>query len=632
MMTCTRILSVEYYESMARQIRREVGLTSAGASHDETASAFAAAAVAGLAEGTDAYEDAYAAAYDRALLALEQDHVAGRDEVAYRVDNGAGEAVGIWWTRRRSADARPALALNPFRMCPDKGEVDGRVLRDLAWGRDPETQVALVGLSANGRRSVGYDLQCAAPKSVSILAAFAGPGNRSKILAAHDRAVRRTLDYALEEGLIVARTGPQGVERTPAHEVSAAIYRHFTSRAQDPQLHSHAVMLNLAVRRDGTTGAIDNRDILRSLGALAALYRSELASGLRAGLGFEPVREGRNFEIAGVPRKVLERFSKRRQQIEQAAGEGGFDTAVHRAAAQVAAFGTREAKDRETPLAVLEERWARELATTGWSPDSLLRLVAIEAERIRTDQDREPHGREGATAMAVAAVHALTVTEAVFDRPALMRRTLEAVQCVCTADEGLALVENLVASGLIHAIGRNGVGAPVYSTAAIVEAERGLVRTALRRRGERDFVPEIALEQILSRPGISEAQGRAVRHALGRDGISLIESSTVAGVLLTAAITDAARECGREIWTVTPSRSAGDDPHTDAERASTVAWAVQAFTEQLRTRAISLGENAVVVCVEADLVATRDMAALAGLVSEESCGAKLVLIGDAARP
>ncbi|MBL0406926.1 relaxase domain-containing protein [Microvirga aerilata] len=523
--------------------------------------------------------------------------------------------------------------LNPFRMCPDQGEVDGRVLRDLAWGRDPETQVALVRLSANGRRSVGYDLQCAAPKSVSVLAAFAAPESRSKILAAHDRAVRRTLDYALEAGLVVARTGPQGVERTPAHEVSAAIYRHFTSRAQDPQLHSHAVMLNLAVRRDGTTGAIDNRDILRSLGALAALYRSELASGLRTGLGFEPVRKGRNFEIAGVPRKVLERFSKRRLQIEQAAGEGGFDTAVHRAAAQVAAFGTREVKDREMPLALLEERWARELATTGWRPDSLFRLVAIEAERIRMERDPEPRGRERATTTAVVAVHALTATEVVFDRSALMRRTLEAVQCACTADEGLALVEDLVASGLILAIGRNEAGTSVYATAALVEAERDLLRTALRRRGERDFVPEIALEGLLSRPGmLSEAQGRAVRHALDRDGISLIESPADAGASLTTAIADAARECGKDVWTVTPSWSDGDCPHADVEAAAAAAWTVQAFTEQLRTGAISLDENAVVVCVEADLVATRDMAALVGLVSEEGRGAKLVLIGDTARP
>ncbi len=42
--------------------------------------------------------------------------------------------------------------------------------------------------------------------------------------------------------------------------------RHFTSRAQDPQLHSHAVLLNLCVRADGATGGLDNRAILKNAG------------------------------------------------------------------------------------------------------------------------------------------------------------------------------------------------------------------------------------------------------------------------------------------------------------------------------------------------------------------------------
>ena len=216
--------------------------------------------------------------------------------------------------------------------------------------------------STNGRRSVGYDLQFAAPKSVSVLAAFAEPEERAQILAAHDRAVRRALDYAHAARLIVTRTGAQGRERAPVDGVSAAVYRHFTSRAQDPHLHSHAVLLNLCTRSDGSTGSLDNREILLNTGGIAALYRSELADGLRAALGCEAVRSGRNFEVAGVAEPVLELFSKRRATIEQAARERGFETADDRVAAQAAAFDTRAGKDRETPLASLEAEWDRQLA------------------------------------------------------------------------------------------------------------------------------------------------------------------------------------------------------------------------------------------------------------------------------
>ncbi|MCP2835055.1 relaxase domain-containing protein, partial [Salmonella enterica subsp. enterica serovar Typhimurium] len=80
------------------------------------------------------------------------------------------------------ASPDPGPSGDPFRLCPDGAEVDRRVLRDLAAGRDPGSLEPLVRAAANGRRSVGYDLQFAAPKSVSVLAAFAGPEDRARIL------------------------------------------------------------------------------------------------------------------------------------------------------------------------------------------------------------------------------------------------------------------------------------------------------------------------------------------------------------------------------------------------------------------------------------------------------------------
>ena len=123
MMTCTRITSVEYYESMARQIQREAGLSTPGTPRDDTAAAYARKAAAAVAvESSAAFEVAYAEAFDRALAILHRGHTEGRDQVAYYTDNGAGEANGVWWTRSpgsgRSGD--------PFRLCPDGAEVDGR--------------------------------------------------------------------------------------------------------------------------------------------------------------------------------------------------------------------------------------------------------------------------------------------------------------------------------------------------------------------------------------------------------------------------------------------------------------------------------------------------------------------------
>ena len=628
MMTCTRITSVEYYESMARQITREAGMVGATATLDDTAAAYARKEAAKAhREGSEAFEVAYSTAFDRALRTLNKGHAEGRDQVAYYTDNGAGEANGVWWTRR--SDTSPSLPnASPFRACADGQEVDGRVLRDLAEGRDPETRAALVRQSANGKRSVGYDMQFAAPKSVSVLAAFADEETRAKIVAAHDRAVRRALDHAFDDELIVSRTGAQGRDRVAAAEASAAVYRHFTSRAQDPQLHSHAVLMNLAVRQDGKTGSIDNKDILRNMGGLAALYRAELASELRRELGFEAYREGRNFEIAGIPERVLETFSKRRAEIEKAARERGISTADNREAAQIAAFETRAAKDKEIPLSALEERWLRELQNAGWSPSALLEIARVEAQRLREQREGEGSREERLEGLALDGLRAVTQTEAVIERRHLLRHVAEALQCEASADEALAAVKAVVARGDIIELGKNTAGEPVYSTVELVEAEKAMLRNAYSRQDERDFVPAATLESVLAnRKTMREEQRAAVRHALNRDGVSVVEGSAGSGKSYAmASVAEAARDAGAEVWTIAPSWKAVDVIRSDTETAEEMARAVSGFINRVKKGEIRLGRNAVIVTDEAGMIGTLDMAALVEIAGE--AGAKLVLTGD----
>lgn len=631
MLTCTRITSVEYYESMARQIKREAGLVATGATLDDTAAAYARKEAAkGHREGSEAFEAAYTEAFDKALRTLQRGHSEGRDQVAYYTDNGAGESNGIWWTRRGRPGSKvpPSPTPSPFRLSADGAEVDGRLLRDLAEGRDPETLEPLVRVSANGKRSVGYDLQFAAPKSVSVLAAFAEPEVRDRIMAAHDRAVRRALNFAFDEGLIVSRTGAQGKDRTPVEEVSAAVYRHFTSRAQDPQLHSHAVLLNLSVRGDGKTGSLDNKDILRNAGGIAALYRSELASELRRELGVEAYREGRNFEVAGIPERVLEQFSKRRAEIAKAAKEAGFNTAVNREAAQVAAFETRAAKDREIPLTALEERWMRELSNAGWSPAALFEIARVEGERTRAEREGDGSREDRLGRLALAGIESVTHTEAVIEHRHLLRHVAESLQCEANADEVLAAVKGLTERGEVIRLGQTKAGEPVYSTVELVEAERAMLRGAFARQDEREFVPAATLDRVLkNRPTMREEQKAAVRHALNRDGVSVVEGSAGSGKSYAmASVAEAARDAGAEVWTIAPSWKAVDVIRTDTETAEEMARAVAGFLHRVNKGDIDLGRNAVIVADEAGMIGTKDMAKLVEAAGR--AGAKLVLTGD----
>lgn len=150
--------------------------------------------------------------------------------------------------------------------------------------------------NAGPDRRYGYDLTFSAPKSVSVTWAIAGRELRDAISTAHDAAVAETLRH-LESHLDLARRGHAGESRELAR-IIAGVYRHASSREQDPQLHSHALLMNLAQREDGSWGAIESREIYRHKMALGAIYRAIMAHRLRS-LGFGIEADGESFRIAG---------------------------------------------------------------------------------------------------------------------------------------------------------------------------------------------------------------------------------------------------------------------------------------------------------------------------------------------
>lgn len=98
-----------------------------------------------------------------------------------------------------------------------------------------------------------------------------------------------------------------------------AAFRHRTSRALDPQLHTHAVVANLAKRKDGRYIALDGTALYRHAKTGGFVYQAELRARLSEYIGVEwaPVENG-VAEIRGVPGAMVEHFSKRRAQIIEA--------------------------------------------------------------------------------------------------------------------------------------------------------------------------------------------------------------------------------------------------------------------------------------------------------------------------
>jgi len=219
---------------------------------------------------------------------------------------GGTEAAGEW--RGRGA-AGLGLA----------GTVTAHELHRVLAGQHPLTGAQL----RRGGSVAAFDVTFSAPKSVGILFGIGEPDMQSAIREAHQRAVVDAFGY-LEDAVSVARRGAGGKHRIRGNGLVAAAFLHRTSRAGDPQLHTHVVVANLVQGSDGRWSALDGRLVYAHARAAGFLYQAALREELsrRLGVGWRPVENGMA-EIDGVPSKALRGFSRRRAEIEEAMARRG---------------------------------------------------------------------------------------------------------------------------------------------------------------------------------------------------------------------------------------------------------------------------------------------------------------------
>ena len=168
-----------------------------------------------------------------------------------------------------------------------------------------------------------FDFQVAAPKSVSVMSMF-----DERLVEAHRESVR--IAMAELERLAAVRVRDGENVRTNNYETTGKLvyaeFMHDTSRALDPQLHTHNVVCNVTRAGDGRYKALETLEMCRAIRYAGKVYHNEMAARCRE-LGYETVetrdRKGNViwYDLACVPADVMERFSKRRQQIEKAEAE-----------------------------------------------------------------------------------------------------------------------------------------------------------------------------------------------------------------------------------------------------------------------------------------------------------------------
>ena len=416
------------------------------------------------------------------------------------------------------------------------GPVDSDVVKDVLEGTVPDGSERRLGRrnkDGDINHRPGRDITLSAPKSVSLAALTGGD---ERIVAAHDAAVRRTLAWiennAVETRTMDAESGR--MVRAGGQKTVIATFRHDTSRNLDPQLHTHAVIANMVQGADGKWRTMANDRLYASKMLIGALYRAELARGLEAlGYRVEKTHADGRFEIAGVPRPVIEAFSTRRAEIEAkmtAQGLGGPGSNPHLAAR--AALMTR-AQERDVDKKALHGSWERQAAALGLDAQEL----AAEAVRRQTGKgtdgvspahsDKRPGSEpavEGDAERAAAwAVAHLSEREAVFSRTKLLAATLAWKPGAVTIGEAEGAVARLEKAGTLHAAHLTVPGESLTTDKAvaderetIVQMERGRGRGAAPMRGR-------AVDKALRNGPLAAGQKKAVK-------LILSEKDRVVGV------------------------------------------------------------------------------------------------------
>jgi conjugative relaxase-like TrwC/TraI family protein len=555
------------------------------------------------------------------------------------------EEGGIWLGR-----GAQKLGLN--------GEVDRARFRALLEGRLPDGRRIPTTFKASiAAKRHGWDFTFSAPKSVSMQALIAGD---HAVIEAHNRAVRAAV--ALMEKHVHVRKKVWGrSHREQTGNLVAAAFQHELSRAKDPQLHTHVVVMNMTERSDGQWRALSNEDLFRHTKLIGAAYRAGLARELQL-LGYEirlTDKEG-GFELAHISREQIEAFSQRSRMIEEALEKRGKTRGeASTLEKQVITLATRPKKEplTEYERRLLMEHWKEKSRDAG--------IDYSQGERKPGGLPRDNHSARESLEFAIA--H-LTERQSVMLDSMLMTTAMQHAVGRATHDELRAELDRRIAVGDVIAedplyrLADDGKGSrgktrallefelqsakrvpfdaavraideaigngrlvrteARYTTAAAWRTEQSILRA--EREGRHRLKPIMnprRADRAISRTDLNRPQREAARMMLTSENrVTGVQGS--AGVGKTHLIRTAAgiaERHGYRVVVLAPYANQVERLEAEGLRASTLATFLVSNDK-------GVDESTLIVIDEAGLVPTRQMDAT--LQIAERHGSRVVLSGD----
>ena len=453
-------------------------------------------------------------------------------------------------------------------------------------------------------RRVLYDFTFSPPKSVSIAALV---GHDTRIVKAHEQAVTAAMNQLQSFAATRVRKDRQCTDRNTGNLV-AAMFRHDTSRALDPHLHTHGIVFNAtfdAVEKQWK--ALQNHDMLAAQKFVENVYYHELTRELvKFGYQIENKPRG-DFEIKGISPQLIEKFSKRHKQIDDATREI-LEREPDKATGNVAAIREniahreRPPKVRDMGLEQLQRLWVSQMTA---AEKTSLRNLTANPSRVANTPANLPEQS------VVWAEEHLFERRSVVNEHELWRHALEHAR-----GQNVSLTD-IQAVTRRRAYIRNEDKPGTVTLHEHLQREWNIVSAAKDGRGRfGSFQPDYRSRNLR----LDEEQRKAVERIMdSTDFVTLFRGGAGTGKSFTLReVQSELAKAGRNVQVIAPQRQQVMDlEHDGFNHVQTVS--------ALLTRQ-QLPENAVLLVDEAGQIGGKQMEALFRLAQEKH--ARLILSGD----
>lgn len=541
------------------------------------------------------------------------------------------EPDGVWWN--------PSALFASQELDIAHGEtVDSADFYRLYRGLDPRTGEKLTRNADSEKRCPAYDITFNADKTVSALWAIAPAELRAEIEKAHNDAVKIALEDVIKANCSYTRIqeDKRGIKVVPAN-IMAALFQHGASRSNDPHLHTHCVILNLAkAHHDGKWRALHGHPLYSWQKAAGATYRAELAYLLRDRFGIEMEVHGQEQQytrIKDTPESLVKDWSKRDIQINDTAARFGVSLqgngALHGAIQRL----TRSAKEHGLDPEHRHQDWVDEASEHIQDiPAFLESLTGKELEF--TEEDKLDIAAKLADIPAQ-----LTKHESVFYYTDLVERAANAASGLLSREQRQRTFDKVLQAEEIveldkpdtsHDAGTRLNSTRPFTARHTIETERNIhaLATELLRTGRFEIPPEARTAKVRELKAadypIDGEQIRAIEAATRAGQIAIIEGAAGSGKTTTLRpIADLYKDQGYDIIATSVSWRITLELGSDLDAPN---WCVDKLNAGMVSGRIAVSPRTVIVVDEAGQLSSLQAAQI--LRMAQASGAKVIFAGD----